>query len=183
MMKTQSKVNNSVLPRGWRWVRLGEVCEIIMGQSPAGTSYNPDGIGVPLLNGPTEFGSANPTAVQWTTSPTRFAEPQDILLCVRGATTGRKNIADRRYCIGRGLAAVRVRDQMAVTDFLWFSLESITPSLLMETSGSTFPNLPRRKLECVRIALPPLSEQKRIAGRIQISCKRWNVPEVHARSS
>jgi len=39
--KMQSEINNSTtrnlqfkLPDGWKWVRLGEVCGIIMGQSP-----------------------------------------------------------------------------------------------------------------------------------------------------
>ena len=28
------------LPEGWRWVRLGEITEIIMGQSPPSKFYN-----------------------------------------------------------------------------------------------------------------------------------------------
>src|SRR3990172_1987035 len=138
-----------------------------MGQSPPGASYNSDGLGVPLLNGPTEFGPINPTPVQWTISPTRFAEPGDILLCVRGATTGRKNIADRRYCVGRGLAAIQGRNEQATTSFLWFVLDIFTGSLIGQTSGSTFPNLPGEKLKRVEIPLPPLPEQNRIAAKIQ----------------
>jgi len=155
------------LKKGWRWMRLGEVCEITMGQSPPGTSYNSNGRVIPLLNGPTEFGLINPTPVQWTTSPTQFAEPEDILLCVRGATTGRKNIADRRYCIGRGLAAIRGRVDKTLNRFLWFYLDTVTNSLLRETSGSTFPNLPREKLQGIEMLLPPLPEQKRIASILQ----------------
>ena len=34
MMETQGKINKSVLPNGWRWVRLGEVCEIVTGSTP-----------------------------------------------------------------------------------------------------------------------------------------------------
>lgn len=152
------------LPDGWRWVKLGDVCEITMGQSPIGTSYNSIGQGEPLLNGPTEFGSVHPTPVQWTTAPTNFAEPQDILFCVRGATTGRKNIADQRYCIGRGLAAIRGRQGQTTTEFLLFLLDTVTSALLRETAGSTFPNLPREKLERFEIPLPPLTEQKRIVA-------------------
>lgn len=182
--KIKSAISNlqSPIPKDWRWVRLGEVCEITMGQSPPGISYNSDGRGIPLLNGPTEFGPVNPTPVQWTTSPTRFAEPEDILLCVRGATTGRKNISDRRYCIGRGLAAIRGKADKATNGFLWLSLDIATASLLSETSGSTFPNLPREKLDGIEIPLPPLSEKKRIAAKVkdllqeveraQISCKK-----------
>ncbi|MFO5494166.1 MAG: restriction endonuclease subunit S, partial [Cuspidothrix sp.] len=135
-----------------------------MGQSPVGTSYNLIGKGEPLLNGPTEFGSVYPTPVQWTSEPTRFAQPYDILFCVRGATTGRKNIADRNYCIGRGLAAIRGKEGETDTKFLMFLLDTVTDSLLKETAGSTFPNLPGEKLERFEIPLPPLAEQKRIAA-------------------
>jgi len=166
-LQPSNPVTLEPLKEGWRWVRLGEVCEITMGQSPPGASYNSDGLGVPLLNGPTEFGPINPTPVQWTISPTRFAEPGDILLCVRGATTGRKNIADRRYCVGRGLAAIQGRNEQATTSFLWFVLDIFTGSLIGQTSGSTFPNLPGEKLKRVEIPLPPLPEQNRIAAKIQ----------------
>ena len=44
------------LPYGWEWTRVGEVNEVIMGQSPPGSSYNKDGNGSPLINGPVEFG-------------------------------------------------------------------------------------------------------------------------------
>lgn len=97
---TKQEKAEKPLPKGWKWVKLGDVCTIVMGQSPDGKSYNSSGNGEPLLNGPTEFGKIHPTPMQWTTAPTRFADPGDILFCVRGATTGKKNIADQRYCIG-----------------------------------------------------------------------------------
>jgi type I restriction enzyme S subunit len=155
------------LPQFWEQVSLGDVCEIIMGQSPAGTSYNSHGEGVPLLNGPTEFGPTYPIAIQWTSQPTRFCRRGDILLCVRGATTGKRNIADQEYCIGRGLAALRGKDQRVETDFLWFALDLVTGNILRETAGSTFPNLPGDKLCAVTIPIPPLAEQRRIATRLR----------------
>lgn len=143
------------------------MCTIVMGQSPEGASYNKDGIGVPLLNGPAEFGARYPTPVQWTTDPARFAEPSDILLCVRGATTGRRNIADRRYCIGRGLAAIRGREQQTDTGFIWFAIELVTGAILNQTSGSTFANLPGDKLARIEIPFPPLPEQRRIVAALR----------------
>lgn len=154
-------------PGGWQLVKLGDACEILMGQSPEGASYNNDGKGEPLLNGPTEFGPENPTATQWTTEPTRFCRAGDVLLCVRGATTGRKNIADKRYCIGRGLAAMRGKERLAETAFIWFALDHVTRKILSESAGSTFPNISGDKLERVMIPLPPLAEQRRIAGRLR----------------
>src|SRR3954471_24064442 len=95
---------------GWATKRLGELCEIIMGQSPPGETYNTDGEGVPLINGPVEFtpGPFGETVVnQYTTAPSKICEVGDLLLCVRGSTTGRTNIAGFRACLGRGVAAIR----------------------------------------------------------------------------
>jgi type I restriction enzyme, S subunit len=40
----------------WREETLSEVAEIVMGQSPIGENCNSNSNGIPLLNGPTEFG-------------------------------------------------------------------------------------------------------------------------------
>ena len=86
---------------------LGENAEIVMGQSPPGETCNMAGVGLPLLNGPTEYGSHHPEPLQYTTDTRKRAKPGDILFCVRGSTTGRMNWADREYAIGRGVAAIR----------------------------------------------------------------------------
>jgi restriction endonuclease HindI-like protein len=53
---------------------LGDVADIIMGQSPPGETCNEAGVGVPLLNGPTEYGPHNPTPVEFTTDPRKRAQ-------------------------------------------------------------------------------------------------------------
>jgi type I restriction enzyme S subunit len=86
---------------------LSDIAEIVMGQSPSGDTCNERGIGIPLLNGPTEFGTKHPQPVQYTTDAKKIALSGDLLFCVRGSTTGRMNWADQQYAIGRGLAAIR----------------------------------------------------------------------------
>src|SRR5439155_1636751 len=93
------------LPNGWARCSLIEVAEIEMGNSPPGNSYNERGEGVPLINGPVEFspGPFGPTIKsKFTTNPTKRCRKGDLLICVRGATTGRTNIAVFDACIGRG---------------------------------------------------------------------------------
>ncbi len=94
---------------GWQAKRLGEVCEIIMGQSP--DSYNVTGE-LPLINGPVEFsqGAFGKTIrSKFTTEPTKLCKEDGLTLCVRGSTTERMNIAGFDACIGRGVAAIRSR--------------------------------------------------------------------------
>ena len=48
---------------------LETIAEIVMGQSPPGETCNDHGQGIPLLNGPTEFGDHHPMPNQFTTEP------------------------------------------------------------------------------------------------------------------
>ena len=157
------------LPKHWKDVRLEEITNIIAGQSPKGETYNTHGIGAPLINGPAEFGSEFPTPVQWTIKPTKLCEISDILFCVRGNTTGRMNIADQRYCIGRGIAAIRGRSHKSDTSFIRNLLEQNLSSLyrIATGGGSTFPNLSAAQLKNYPIRLPPLPEQHAIAHVLQ----------------
>jgi type I restriction enzyme S subunit len=161
----KAELRNGSLPDNWYLTELGELAEILMGQSPKGNTYNTNGDGVPLLNGPAEFGRKFPTAVQWTTAPTRIANPGDILFCVRGNTTGRMNMADRQYCVGRGLAAVRGKPERAETSFVSFLLDFINNDVYNVAigGGSTFPNISRSSLIEFEVPVPPLPEQRKIA--------------------
>ena len=162
-------MNSETLPENWEVVKLEEATEIIMGQSPKGDTYNTDGEGEPLINGPAEFGSEYPTPVQWTSKPTKLCKDGDILFCVRGNTTGRMNIADQRYCIGRGIAAIRERIQKSDTLFIRNLLEHERSSLyrIAIGGGSTFPNISTVHLKNYTISLPPLPEQRAIAHVLQ----------------
>ncbi|WP_234709380.1 restriction endonuclease subunit S [Mycolicibacterium conceptionense] len=149
---------------------LGDIADVIMGQSPAGASYNRDGAGVPLINGPTEFTDRHPTVKQWTTDPVRFCEPEDILICVRGSSTGRMNTADRPYCIGRGIAAVRAKGRND-QNYIRYALDAVVTELLKLQSGSTFPSIDSRVIRGGRVRVPEPAEQHSIGEAL------WDVDE------
>lgn len=145
-------------------VPLGSVTEIIMGQSPDGTTYNSTGEGIPLLNGPTEFTERYPVKIQWTTNPTKLCKEGDILLCVRGSTTGRMNISNDVYCIGRGIAAIR-GGKNYITDFLEHVLTHYVVEIIRLAVGSTFPNIDSKSLKSILIPNYPIEDQKNIAEK------------------
>lgn len=151
------------IPIEWKASTLGQSCVVVMGQSPKGESYNNNGHGTPLLNGPTEFGVRYPKAIQWTTSPTKLCEEGDILFTVRGSSIGKMNIANSSYCIGRGLAAIRQSEETK-TEFMSHVLHYNLSKVLKNISGSTFPNITKDELLSFTLALPPLAEQQKIAS-------------------
>ena len=151
----------------WPMVELGEVCEIIMGQSPPGETYNIDEKGVPLINGPVEFGPepfSRTTINQYTTAPRKMCREDDLILCVRGSTTGRMNIAGYSGCIGRGVAAIR-----SSTSQLWvnYIINSLRKTIYQLGGGSTFPNVTSKDLATLQIPLPPFESQQQIVAEIE----------------
>ena len=142
---------------------LGRIAEIVMGQSPPGETCNESSLGVPLLNGPTEFGPHHPKPMQFTTDTRKKARPGDILFCVRGSTTGRMNWADQEYAIGRGVAAIRHKKGAEYQPFLRAVIEFRLSDLLAQATGSTFPNVSFSQL--ANVPCPPLAaeEQRAIA--------------------
>lgn len=139
----------------WKESTLGEIAEIIMGQSPTGETCNDNGQGLPLLNGPTEFGDRNPVPAQFTIDPKKVAEIGDLLFCVRGSTTGRMNWADQKYAIGRGIASIRAKDGIIFQPYIRAIIEKELKNLLAVATGSTFPNVSKDNLHNLAVKLPP----------------------------
>jgi len=134
----------------WREVRLGEIAEIIMGQSPPGETYNHSGEGLPFFQGVADFGYRHPTPRVYCTAPSRIAYPGDILLSVR-APIGRVNVVDKECSIGRGLSIVRPRHS-ADARYIEFVLRYLEPQWhKIEGGGSVFGNATRDDLERLHI--------------------------------
>ncbi|UEA16447.1 restriction endonuclease subunit S [Pasteurella canis] len=145
-----------------RVVKLSDIAEIIMGQSPKGEDVNSDKNGVPLLNGPTEFGYFYPVPIQYTECGKKFAEKGSLLFCVRGSTVGRMNIADQKYVIGRGLASIKGKNGYS-TEYVKVVINNYLPNILNSATGSTFPNVSKDILNDLAIEINSVEDAKYIS--------------------
>ncbi len=118
---------------------------------------------MPLLNGPTHFGPHHPAPEQFTLDPRKRATTGDLLFCVRGSTTGRMNWADRDYAIGRGVAAIRHRAEPRLQPLVRGVVEHSLPGLLVQATGSTFPNVSADQLANIEWPKLGFPEQRAIA--------------------
>lgn len=150
------------MKKEWATKSIGEACEVIAGQSPAGSAYNSDSKGLPFYQGKKEFDEkyiGPPTT--WTTEVTKRAKANDILMSVR-APVGPINFATQEICIGRGLAAIRAKQGLD-QNFLFYFLLSIQ-SQIGGRDGAVFPSISRGEICSISLPLPPLSEQQRIVA-------------------
>ena len=149
------------IPEGWEQIPLVKACDILMGQSPDGNTINQSEKGYPFLQGNAEFGKKYPSEKNWTTNPTRIAEKDSILLSVR-APVGELNIADKNYCIGRGLSSLTYKSYSL--EYLYFAINHNKNQFRNLSQGSTFEAINRKNIEELSILSPKLEkEQQKIA--------------------
>ena len=151
------------IPESWEWVRLGEICEINMGQSPKGESVNfSDGVG--LIGGASDMGEIFPKIKRYTTSPTKLCKKDDLILSVR-ATLGRPIFSDGIYCLGRGVCGIS--SSVINKKFLRNYFFSMEKELYSKANGTTFLQVTREDIVTLFFPLPPLAEQKRIVEKVE----------------
>ena len=149
------KQNNNIVP-------LSSVCILNMGQSPSSDSYNQDGDGLPFFQGNADFGKMHPSVRYWCDKPTQIANVHDILISVR-APIGALNIATSECCIGRGLAAITVKQGVCDQRYVFYALRSRVNELITKGTGSTFKAISKSILGETLIPIPSLKEQREIA--------------------
>lgn len=162
-LRTEYKFKNTEIgkiPVDWKVAKLGEVTQIIMGQSPPSDSYFEFVNGVPFFQGNAEFGAKFPKILKWCNSPRKLAETGDILVSVR-APVGDVNIAPIECCIGRGLAALR--GTRIHNDYLYFVMNYFKDTLVKIGQGSTFEAINKRDIFELKIPFPTILEQNKIA--------------------
>lgn len=145
-------IDKENLPEGWRIGTLGEIAEIIMGQSPDGETYNLNGKGAIFYQGRADFGKRFPSVRVYTTSPTRFAKEGDILLSVR-APVGDINIALQDCCIGRGLASLRSKENCQ--SYLYYQLCNLSNVFnISDDEGTIFGSITKDDLHNIEVIIP-----------------------------
>lgn len=107
------------IPTDWMEVNLGDICNIVMGQSPKSEYYNEEGVGLPFHQGVGTYGDRFPINKTYCSIPGRTAYKNDILFSVR-APVGRLNIANTKMIIGRGLSAIS--SSAGHNDYLYYLL-------------------------------------------------------------
>ena len=103
IMKTKIKTT-------WQKVKLGNIADLNMGQSPKSEFYNDIGEGLPFFQGVKDFGERKPTETMYCSKPAKIVQTGDVLISVR-APVGDINIAEKESCIGRGVAGIRAKDK------------------------------------------------------------------------
>ena len=140
------------IPVGWGTSSIGQEFNIVMGQSPPGSTYNETEDGVPFFQGRRDFGWRYPSNRVYCTAPNRHAKEGDTLLSVR-APVGDINMALSDCSIGRGLAALRHKSGcMTYTFSVLTNLRKVFDSF--DNEGTVFGSINQKNLKSIEIIKP-----------------------------
>lgn len=160
----------------WDLVRLGDVFEVIAGQSPKSEHYNEVGNGLPFYQGKKDFGVINLQEPKvWTSQVTKESIKGDILISVR-APVGDVNFNPfEKICIGRGLAAIRNENDLA-KKFLFEYIVS-HQFIFKGYHGATFDAISTDDLRAIKIPFPPSKVQKQIVEACKVIDREFEEAE------
>jgi len=153
------------IPNSWKWTRIGTTFYVEIGQSPDGSSVSKNGKGIEFNQGKIFFGDKYINdSKQRTSNPTKIAEANSVLLCVR-APVGKVNITQRIICIGRGLSAITPISTVEL-DYMYYYMVTCEKAFADQGTGSTFSVINGEIIRNHLCPLPPLTEQKRIVDHL-----------------
>ena len=164
------------IPDTWKWVRLGEICEIARGGSPRPIkeyiTTNSDGINWIKIGDTNQndkyINQTKEKIIPEGIKKSRMVYPGDFLL-TNSMSFGRPYILNITGCIHDGWLVLTQPQKIFNKDFLFWMLSSrfAYEQFSKKVSGAVVKNLNSDKVSSSIFPLPPLSEQKRIVEKIE----------------
>ena len=166
-----AKDKPSNLPFGWEWARLGDTGISATGNTPKTSEprfFNGD---IPFI-GPGQITNNNEILLPEKTITEEGLEhstealENDILMVCIGGSIGKAAIAKSRMGFNQQINAIRPLIVNQTYLLYYVQTSEFYKRLIEESSGSATPIINRGKWDQLLVALPPLSEQKRIVAKV-----------------
>ncbi len=143
----------------WEQRKLGEVCQITMGQSPDGATYSDTPSDFILVQGNADLKDGWVSPRVWTTQKTKTADAGDLIMSVR-APVGAMGKTAYNVVLGRGVAGIKGNEFIYQTlvkmdgDSYWKKL----------AAGSTFESINSNVVSCAVISQPQNIDEQNLIG-------------------
>ena len=153
------------IPESWAWCRLSEIIKLISGQDLQSNQYNDEGKGFLYITGASCIENEKLKKNRWTEYPKSISIKNDILISCKGSIgTIAINTEDKVH-IARQIMAIRT-NSYCYNLFIKILIKNIIPVIQSKSKG-VIPGIERKDILDSLVAIPPLSEQKRIAETVE----------------
>ena len=141
----------------WKTVKLGDICNITMGQSPSSENYTENNSHTILIQGNADIIDGKIVPRVYTSEITKISKPGDIIMTVR-APVGDLAINEFESCIGRGVCSIEGNK------FIYYLLQSLKDKHVWErlSQGSTFESINSNDIKNLKTSIPSKETQETI---------------------
>ena len=155
--KTKPDIRFKGFTDDWEQRKLGDVTQIIMGQSPDGSTYSETPKDYILVQGNSDIKDGWVEPRLWTTQVTKKADVGDLIMSVR-APAGSMGKTAYNVVIGRGVAAIK-GNEFIFQSVIKKDIEGFWKKI---TTGSTFESLNSNDIKNSNLLVPVNEEQIKI---------------------
>ncbi|MDD5496971.1 MAG: restriction endonuclease subunit S [Atribacterota bacterium] len=160
-----------MIPEEWEVVRLGDVAGTYSGGTPSRNQkeYFEGEIGW-LKSGELNDNYIYSTKEYITeealkNSSAKYVENNTLLIAMYGATSGKVGLAKTKFTINQAICAINPNSKFC-PEFYFFYFQTIRDKLLSMRFGGAQPNLNQQIIKNLKIPLPPLPTQQKIASML-----------------
>ena len=160
------------MKEGWKYMKLGEVCDFQNGFAFKSNLFADKGIGVvrisDIQNGEVskeKMTYVNPKSIKEDLS-SFIVRPNDILIAMSGGTTGKLGInkTNETFFQNQRVGLFREHKEVLNHTFLYYFLCTKSEESLKIAAGAAQPNLSTIQIKQFQIPVPPLPDQQRIVS-------------------
>jgi type I restriction enzyme, S subunit len=161
-----------VLPKNWKWIRLGEAIKVWNGFAFKSSDYKQNGIPVIRIGDLQNSQVVLDTVVfvdedvASSVEDSTWIPENALLIAMSGATTGKVafNKTGKRLLLNQRVG--RIETFLLNDNFLRFFFDTIVQTNLSISFGTAIPNLSTKQIIETLFPLPPLAEQHRIVAKV-----------------
>ena len=170
----------------WEIVKLGGICDKIgSGATPKGgkDTYCSEGISLIRSQNVLDFAFSDDGLAYINDEQARKlnnvdVKPRDVLLNITGDSVARTCMVEDNYLparVNQHVAIIRGNAEKVISSYLLYFLQMEKPHLLqLASAGATRNALTKGMIEQLELALPPLDEQRRIVGLLDVLQRKIN---------
>ncbi len=159
------------LPKGWEWVRLGQVGICSTGKTPSTSQPEFFEGNIPFI-GPGQISPqgklllSEKSVSEEGLFESMEAVPNDILMVCIGGSIGKAAIVDKRLAFNQQINSIRPIFVSSKYLFAAVSTDIFYDSIIRKSTGSATPIINRSKWEELLVPLSPTLEQQRITKKV-----------------